>query len=91
MVGNQSHKCVQTIEVQPKLKFIYRKRETTAWLKYRHRDLITGLPINILQEFQYGYNIVETTNNIPRHSIITIGDRIIMMKLVTSLYCAMVT
>ena len=46
-----SHKCVQTIEVQPKLKFtnaVYLV-ENTSW----NRNLI-----GILQEFQYGYDIV---------------------------------
>ena len=55
-----SHKCVQTIEVQPKLKFMFIKK---YWLKdtviiQREQN---SLFKHILQEFQYGYNIVETT------------------------------
>ena len=72
-----SHKCVQTIEVQPKLKLKFMKSNKVFSVEIILRSLMvnslscktrTKNKRNVcisklyLQEFQYGYNIVETTN-----------------------------
>ena len=59
MLSVTAHKRVTTRWKIPKLKLSIERGETTAhhsilWC----RNLITGLPIDYLQEFQYGNGIV---------------------------------